>query len=139
MSSTRAELLTQPLLEALKTLQKRVEILKPKEESEESTASSNSSSEAKDQAQQLPKLSKTSEESTSSAGSGAKNKWKDALIMFSHTINLLINMCENALNTSSSLKTDEHQAGESSKTDKKEDESQDPPGTSESQTQEGKK
>ena len=101
MSSTRSELLTQELMEALKTLQKRVEILKPKEDSEESGSSE----------------SKTEQKSEECS----KNKWKDALVNFSHTLNLLIGMCENALlNAKDSENNDKDKDEKSQATEQKE-------------------
>merc|ERR1719382_1124420 len=40
-----------------------------------------------------------------SSSTASKNKWKDMLLNFLHTLNLLIGMCENALNTKEDIET----------------------------------
>jgi len=104
VSSTRGELLTQALMEALKTLKTRVEIQQSKETDEKSAENSSVSScdsTSNPDSQPPPKVAKTSndQDSTTSNVTSGKNKWKDMLLNFLHTLNLLIGMCENALNT----------------------------------------
>merc|ERR1719273_1940243 len=77
VSSTRGELLTQALMEALKTLKKRVELQQPKENDEKSE----SSSVDLDQ-QPSPKVAKTSPDQDTSSSTASKNKWKDMLLNF---------------------------------------------------------
>jgi len=104
VSSTRGELLTIALMEALKTLKARVESLKLKEEEksvEKTVGNSSAESGATKNSPPPTKVSKPNDESA------FKNKWKDSLIMFLHTLNLLIGMCENALNTKEETKTEE--------------------------------
>merc|ERR1711971_1050107 len=104
VSSTRGELLTEQLMEALKTLKKRVELQQPKENDEKSEKSSSDSGAA----DQPPpnKVTKTSDQENSSSAA-SKNKWKDTLLNFLHTLNLLIGMCENALETVPDTKEEE--------------------------------
>ena len=73
-------------MEALKTLKVRVETLKSKEDEKKNENNANKANEPP------AKMSKNSEEN-------AKQKWKDSLVMFLHTLNLLIGMCENALSS----------------------------------------
>ena len=42
-----------------------------------------------------------------SSNTASKNKWKDTLLNFLHTLNLLIGMCENALETVPDTKEEE--------------------------------
>jgi hypothetical protein len=90
VSSTRSELLTEPLMEALKILKNRVSSL---------LATVTDSTEEKDE--------KTDEKVGSNKASAAGNsksedKLKESLVMFLHTLNLLIGMCENATGSTNS-------------------------------------
>ena len=106
VSSTRGELLTEPLMEALKTLKSRVSVLletvKPKEEDEakksvgdetdqESCSRKRRSSEEASNTPpvKVPAMTKKQTED--------KSKWKESLGMFLNTLNLLIGMCESSL------------------------------------------
>merc|ERR1712051_116229 len=55
--------------------------------------------------QPSPKVAKTSPDQDTSSSTASKNKWKDMLLNFLHTLNLLIGMCENALNTKEDIET----------------------------------
>merc|ERR1712008_521733 len=100
VSSTRGELLTQALMEALKTLKKRVELQQPKENDEKLEYSPSDLDQ-----QPSPKVAKTSPDQDTSSSTASKNNWKDMLLNFLHTLNLLIGMCENALNTKEDIET----------------------------------
>ena len=49
----------------------------------------------------------TSTDQENSSNAASKNKWKDTLLNFLHTLNLLIGMCENALDTKEEETPDE--------------------------------
>ena len=127
VSSTRSQLLNQKLLQALKTLKSRVELVlssvepptapttatvKDEQKSEDSGASkteenvakigespSKVNPEAPNKKRRLSEEPSTSNTTAKSVNKpkDEKTRWKDSLVMFMNTLNLLIGMSENAL------------------------------------------
>ncbi len=96
VSSTRTEILTDNLLDALKTLKTRanstMETIKAIEEADKSDD---------DEKQDEDKIEPPPAKKLKNREAEERSKLKDTVITFVHTLNLLINMCENALSTSS--------------------------------------
>ena len=128
VSSTRSELLTEPLSTALKALKTRVVTflasVKAKDEDDQKD-SKDEAEETGDAGSTPQKKRRQSEEATSTSQQqppmkmpsslklkDENTKWKDAMVMFQCTLNLLIGMCESALSNSSESKASSDEKAE---------------------------
>ena len=126
VSSTRSELLTEPLMEALKTLKSRISVLletvQPKEEEDSKKPDDNENEKSRKRrcSEDAPNTPPVKVPAMSKKQTEDKSKWKESLVMFLNTLNLLIGMCESSL----SLPTTKDKAEE--KDDDKEEVSETP-------------
>ena len=126
VSSTRSELLTEPLMEALKTLKSRISVLletvQPKEEEDSKKPDDNDNEKSRKRrcSEDAPNTPPVKVPAMSKKQTEDKSKWKESLVMFLNTLNLLIGMCESSL----SLPTTKDKAEE--KDDDKEEVSETP-------------
>merc|ERR1712062_322308 len=106
VSSTRGELLTEPLMEALKTLKSRISVLletaQPSKEDQEDSKTpddneTDGSSRKRRCSEDPPNTPPVKVPAMTKKQTEDKTKWKESLVMFLNTLNLLIGMCESSL------------------------------------------
>ena len=134
VSSTRGELLTEPLMEALKTLKSRISVLletaQPSKEDQEDSKTpddneTDGSSRKRRCSEDPPNTPPVKVPAMTKKQTEDKTKWKESLVMFLNTLNLLIGMCESSLSlpTTKDDKNDDenNDDDDNNKKDKKED------------------
>ena len=131
VSSTRGELLTEPLMEALKTLKSRISVLletaqPSKEDQEDSKKPDDNETDASSRKRRCsedpPNTPPVKVPAMTKKQTEDKTKWKESLVMFLNTLNLLIGMCESSLSLPTTKdKNDENDDDDNNKKDNKEE------------------
>jgi len=131
VSSTRGELLTEPLMEALKTLKSRISVLletaqPSKEDQEDSKKPDDNETDASSRKRRCsedpPNTPPVKVPAMTKKQTEDQTKWKESLVMFLNTLNLLIGMCESSLSLPTTKdKNDENDDDDNNKKDNKEE------------------